>query len=98
LPTSQNQTGQATGAKKDQASPGVEAKKQIHRIDDDHSIGRVGPRRFEEDERYLGSDDEGGDEEWRVAVVDVSALLWAPKATRNLVAKGFEVIVPLNGW
>lgn len=34
--------------------------------------------------------------EWRVAVVDVSALMWAPRSVRSLVQRGFEVIVPLD--
>jgi hypothetical protein len=40
-------------------------------------------------------DDE--DEDWRVVVVDASALMWAAQGVRDLVAKGFEVIVPSNG-
>lgn len=35
--------------------------------------------------------------DWRVAVVDVSALMWASKRVRALVGYGWEVIVPLEG-
>ncbi|WVQ83611.1 hypothetical protein IAT38_005752 [Cryptococcus sp. DSM 104549] len=35
-----------------------------------------------------------GDGDWRVVVVDISALLWARNAVKRLVAKGWEVIVP----
>ncbi|WWC60268.1 uncharacterized protein I303_102835 [Kwoniella dejecticola CBS 10117] len=40
------------------------------------------------------TDDE--DEDWRVVVVDVSALMWAKNAVKRLVGKGLEVIVPLE--
>jgi hypothetical protein len=34
---------------------------------------------------------------WRVAVLDVSALMWAPKIIKEVVNRGWEVIVPLEG-
>ncbi|EIW66636.1 hypothetical protein TREMEDRAFT_74767 [Tremella mesenterica DSM 1558] len=36
------------------------------------------------------------EEYWRVVVIDASALMWALKSVRRLVAKGYEVIVPLD--
>lgn len=48
-------------------------------------------------DRELDHDDQDDKEDWRVAVVDVSGLMWAPKAVRNLVTRGFEVIVPTDG-
>ncbi|WWC68676.1 uncharacterized protein I206_102610 [Kwoniella pini CBS 10737] len=35
-------------------------------------------------------------QDWRVVVVDVSALMWAKNAVKRLVGKGLEVIVPLE--
>jgi len=35
--------------------------------------------------------------EWRAVVVDVSALMWAPKSVRRLLGIGWEVVVPLEG-
>lgn len=40
-------------------------------------------------------DDEA--EDWRVVVVDISALMWAKNAVKRLVAKGWEVIIPAEG-
>ncbi|WOO85211.1 uncharacterized protein LOC62_06G008710 [Vanrija pseudolonga] len=42
------------------------------------------------------SDSEPEADGWRVAVVDVSALMWAPKSVRRLVQRGYEVVVPLD--
>ncbi|WVW80102.1 hypothetical protein I302_102075 [Kwoniella bestiolae CBS 10118] len=39
--------------------------------------------------------DESSDE-WRVVVVDVSALMWARNAVKRLVGKGWELVVPLE--
>lgn len=82
----------------DQGKAGkVEPKKQVHRIDDNAS-GAGGARRFEDDERgFMDDDFDDEDEDWRVVVVDASALMWAAQGVRDLVAKGFEVIVPSNG-
>ncbi|GMK59080.1 hypothetical protein CspeluHIS016_0700950 [Cutaneotrichosporon spelunceum] len=42
-------------------------------------------------------DDSDSDEDaWRISVVDVSALMWAPRAVRTLLQRGGEVIVPLD--
>ncbi|WWC87834.1 uncharacterized protein L201_002728 [Kwoniella dendrophila CBS 6074] len=41
-------------------------------------------------------DDEDDSEEWRVVVVDVSALMWAKNAVKRLVGKGWEIVVPLE--
>ncbi|WRT65663.1 uncharacterized protein IL334_002608 [Kwoniella shivajii] len=41
-------------------------------------------------------DSEDVSEEWRVVVVDVSALMWARNAVKRLVGRGWEVIVPLE--
>lgn len=76
-----------------------EKPKPLARIDDNLSFGEDGARRLD-DERERDEDidvDEDTEPEWRVAVVDVSAFMWAPQAARNLVQKGFEVIVPANG-
>ncbi|RSH84294.1 uncharacterized protein EHS24_005809 [Apiotrichum porosum] len=49
------------------------------------------------DDSSASSDsDSEGEWEWRVAVVDVSALMWAPHSVRRLVHRGYEVIVPLD--
>lgn len=40
-------------------------------------------------------DDEA--EDWRVVVVDISALMWAKNAVKRLMAKGWEVIIPAEG-
>ncbi|WVQ94742.1 hypothetical protein IAU59_001822 [Kwoniella sp. CBS 9459] len=37
-----------------------------------------------------------GEDDWRVVVVDASALMWAKNAVKRLVGKGWEVIVPLE--
>ena len=58
------------------------------------------PRIDDEDEGSHAEqteDDEEDKEAWRAVVVDVSALMWAMKSVRRLVAKGWEVIVPLDG-
>ncbi|OCF42431.1 hypothetical protein I317_03807 [Kwoniella heveanensis CBS 569] len=39
---------------------------------------------------------EHGGDDWRVVVVDASALMWAKNAVKRLVGKGWEVIVPLE--
>jgi anti-sigma-K factor RskA len=68
------------------------------RIDDHMSFGEDGARRMDDErERDEELNDEESEPEWRVAVVDVSAFMWAPQAARELVQKGFEVIVPANG-
>ncbi|CAK9785741.1 hypothetical protein CC85DRAFT_329363 [Cutaneotrichosporon oleaginosum] len=42
-------------------------------------------------------DDSDEDEDvWRVSVVDVSALMWAPRAVRSLLQRGGEVVIPLD--
>lgn len=85
-----------------QQTPAAVAKEKprpLARIDDNLSFGEDGARRLD-DERERDEDidvDEDTEPEWRVAVVDVSAFMWAPQAARNLVQKGFEVIVPANG-
>lgn len=68
------------------------------RIDDHMSFGEDGARRMDDErERDEELNDEESEPEWRVAVVDVSAFMWAPQAARELVQKGFEVIVPASG-
>ncbi|KAE8540824.1 hypothetical protein D1P53_003188 [Cryptococcus gattii VGV] len=44
------------------------------------------------DDVEIDDDDEA--EDWRVVVVDISALMWAKNAVKRLVAKGWEVIIP----
>jgi hypothetical protein len=72
------------------------------RIDDEVRARSPAPAlaRIDDDvtsERDLGYDERDDKEDWRVAVVDVSGLMWAPKAVRSLVARGFEVVVPADG-
>lgn len=43
------------------------------------------------------ADEDAGEPEWRVVVLDTSALLWAPQGVRGLVRQGLEVIVPAEG-
>ena len=45
-------------------------------------------------------DSESSDEEyeWRIIVLDTSALLWAPQGVRKLVRQGWEVVIPSEGW
>jgi hypothetical protein len=75
-----------------------EKEKAFARIDDHMSFGEDGARRMDDErERDEELNDEDDEPEWRVAVVDVSAFMWAPQAARDLVQKGFEVIVPANG-
>lgn len=75
-----------------------EKEKPFARIDDHMSFGQDGARIMDDEkERDEELNDEEDEPEWRVAVVDVSAFMWAPQATRELVQKGFEVIVPANG-
>ena len=75
-----------------------EKEKAFARIDDNMSFGEDGARRMDDErERDEELNDEDDEPEWRVAVVDVSAFMWAPQAARDLVQKGFEVIVPANG-
>ncbi|ORY27473.1 hypothetical protein BCR39DRAFT_226994 [Naematelia encephala] len=68
--------------------------RKLGRIDDSHHDD-------EEDSDAFKFDDENEREheerEWRVSVLDVSALLWAPKAVRRLVGLGGEVIISLEG-
>lgn len=47
------------------------------------------------DDVEIDDDDEA--EDWRVVVVDISALMWAKNAVKRLVAKGWEVIIPSEG-
>ncbi|WVF67143.1 hypothetical protein IAT40_001888 [Kwoniella sp. CBS 6097] len=44
----------------------------------------------------VDDESEHGDDDWRVVVVDASALMWAKNAVKRLVGKGWEVIVPLE--
>ncbi|KAK8861523.1 hypothetical protein IAR55_002345 [Kwoniella newhampshirensis] len=53
-------------------------------------LGR--PDDLEADELAAGHEDD----EWRVVVIDVSALMWAKNAVKRLVQKGWEIIVPLE--
>lgn len=104
LPIPQAQNGvSGTGEKGEGKSKGkangavVDPKQKVHRIDDTAS-GAGGARQFEDDERrFIDDDCQDENEDWRVVVVDASALMWAAQEVRNLVAKGFEVIVPSNG-
>ncbi|BEJ12776.1 hypothetical protein CspHIS471_0212360 [Cutaneotrichosporon sp. HIS471] len=41
-------------------------------------------------------DSDEGEDAWRVSVLDVSALMWAPRAVRTLLQRGGEVVVPLD--
>jgi hypothetical protein len=91
----QLQTGQPQVARVDHVA---QKEKPFARIDDHLSFGEDGARRMDDErERDEDLDDEESEPEWRVAVVDVSAFMWAPQAARELVQKGFEVIVPANG-
>lgn len=47
------------------------------------------------DDVEIDVDDEA--EDWRVVVVDISALMWAKNAVKRLMAKGWEVIIPAEG-
>lgn len=47
------------------------------------------------DDVEIDDDDEA--EDWRVVVVDISALMWARNAVKRLVAKGWEVVIPSEG-
>lgn len=40
---------------------------------------------------------EDEDDKWRVAVLDVSVLIWAPRSVRRLAAKGWELVLPIDG-
>jgi len=53
--------------------------------------------RREVDQAESSADDDAGEREWRVVVLDTSALLWAPQGVRSLVRQGLEVIVPSEG-
>lgn len=72
----------------------------VNRIDDGLSPPAAAPARLDDgntSDRDLDRDEFDDKEDWRVAVVDVSGLMWAPKAVRNLVSKGFEVVIPADG-
>ncbi|KAL1410377.1 hypothetical protein Q8F55_004385 [Vanrija albida] len=61
--------------------------------------GRGGHQQHQQrriDEGSSASDSDNEPDGWRVAVVDVSALMWAPKSVRRLVQRGYEVVVPLD--
>lgn len=45
-------------------------------------------------ESDIGEDE---DDKWRVAVMDASVLIWAPRSVRRLSAKGWELVVPIDG-
>lgn len=62
------------------------------KVQHDKAVGRIDDSSADEED---GERDKDG--EWRVAVVDVSALLWALKSVKRIVKKGWEVIVPLDG-
>lgn len=53
--------------------------------------------RREADQPESSADEDVGEREWRVVVLDTSALLWAPQGVRSLVRQGLEVIVPAEG-
>lgn len=75
-----------TGRIDDEVAASAPKQARQARIDDDNTS-----------ERDLDHDEMNDKEDWRVAVVDVSGLMWAPKAVRSLVARGFEVVVPADG-
>jgi hypothetical protein len=73
------------------------AENGMKRIDDsDDGMVEQVPR-----PRRRGSDTDMDDEEeeavWKVIVLDVSALMWAPQSVRRLVRRGWEIVVPLDG-
>ncbi|KAK4684632.1 hypothetical protein P7C73_g5539, partial [Tremellales sp. Uapishka_1] len=68
----------------------LETRVQGMNVDEPVTRGRSGS--FEDE-----GPPEKEDDEWRVVVVDVSALLWAPKEVKRLVGKGWEVVIPLEG-
>jgi crotonobetainyl-CoA:carnitine CoA-transferase CaiB-like acyl-CoA transferase len=89
--------GLPTPATNGQQPKAAAKEKPLARIDDHVSFGggRIDHEEKERDEDIEVYDEL--DQEWRVAVVDVSAFMWAPKATKSLIQKGFEVIVPSSG-
>ncbi|ODO09389.1 hypothetical protein I350_02989 [Cryptococcus amylolentus CBS 6273] len=56
------------------------------RRDPNDDLGRPDDVELDEDMR--------GEEQWRVMVVDISALMWAKNAVKRLVAKGWEIVIP----
>jgi hypothetical protein len=56
--------------------------------------GRAGGGVFSETDQARFEEEDDG---WRLVVLDVSALMWAPRSVRRLMARGWEVIVPLEG-
>lgn len=51
----------------------------------------------DEDIEVEGISPDDGDDKWRVAVLDASVLIWAPRSVRRLAAKGWELVLPLDG-
>ena len=43
------------------------------------------------------SSDEEDEDGWRLVILDVSALMWAPRSVRRLLRREWEAIVPMEG-
>jgi hypothetical protein len=51
----------------------------------------------DEDIEVEGMSQDDEDDKWRVAVLDASVLIWAPRSVRRLAAKGWEMVLPIDG-
>ena len=66
---------------------------KVGRIDDEVERAEVMTHDEEfEVEDFIDEDDDA----WRVIVLEASVLIWALRSVRRIVAKGWEVIVPLE--
>lgn len=68
----------------------------LGRIDMD-SEEKVDALTHDEDIEPEEAEDDDEDDKWRVAVLDASVLIWAPRSVRRLAAKGWELVLPNDG-
>lgn len=96
--------GQHHGAKHRRALENGPAGPQVRKL---ANLGRIDDTPQDSDSvdgghntRSESSDDEGDEDmwdTWKIVVLDVSALMWAPQSVRRLLARGWEAVLPLEG-
>ena len=63
-------------------------------MDDDEPKGALTHDEDIEPEEMTDNDEET---KWRVAVLDASVLIWASRSVRRIAARGWELVIPLDG-
>lgn len=93
---SSNRDIAAKNVNKEVQERGRDTKAGLGRIDDDPAEVAAALT-HDEDIEPVDIDDEEEGEQWRVVVLDASALIWALRSIRRLSSKGWELVVPIDG-